>query len=87
MCDREAPIRDRVRAAKALLAIEGPHGPPRMQPPSFTIRITLPPALEMQRMWESFSPELQQDLLLIKCCYEQGLDVPDLDFMQVKGQA
>ena len=41
----------------------------------------------MQRLFETFSPELQRDLLLIKKCYDQGLDVPDLDFMPVKGRA
>jgi hypothetical protein len=87
MHDRGADIRDRVEAAKALLVIEGPNGPPHLWPPTLTIRITLPQPIEMQRLFETFLPELQRDLLSIKKCYEQGLDVPDLEFMQVKGRA
>jgi hypothetical protein len=86
MHDRTAPIRDRVRAAKALLKIEGPNGPPHLQPPSLTIRIHLPHALEMQRLWESFSPEMQKDLMYLKRCYDQGIEGPfDIADMQVKG--
>ena len=55
MRDRSADIRDRVRAATALMAIE-PNGPPRIPPPSLTIRIQLPHALEMQRLFEIFQP-------------------------------
>ena len=88
MHDRTAPIRARVRAAKALLRIEGPNGPPHLQPSSLTIRIQLPQVLEMQRLWKSFSPEMQRDLMYLKQCYDQEIEGPfDIDHMPVKGHA
>jgi hypothetical protein len=84
MRDRSLPIQDRVTAAGHLMHIE-PDGPPQV---TVTIRIGGMPTDKMQQLFESFSEEIQKDLLYIKRCYEQGMEGPfDIGDMPVKGRA
>ena len=84
MRDRSLPIQDRVTAAGHLLQIE-PDGPPQV---TVTIRIGGMPTDQMQRLFESFSEEIQKDLMYIKRCYELGMEGPfDIGDMPVKGRA
>ena len=94
MHSRDVTIEDRVKAASALLEIEGPDGPPK---PALVIQIqcisdddmrAASHRLSMKLLFESFPPELQKDLLYLKRCYEQGIEGPfAIDDMPIKGHA
>ena len=74
----------RLDAATKLMRIQ-PDGPPE---PAYTIRIA--PNAELhahahaQALWDFFTPEMQKDLLLVKRCYEAGLESPDIADMEVR---
>ena len=92
MRSSDVAVEDRLKAAQALLEIEGPDGPPK---PSLTIQIQCisdddmrasSHRLSMKLLFESFPPELQKDLLFLKRCYEQGIEGPfEIDGMPIKG--
>jgi hypothetical protein len=85
MHDQSLPIADRINAACHLMQIE-PDGPVQ---PTVTIRISgIPSGDKMQQLFDSFSPEIQRDLMFVKRCYDAGFYGPfDIDDMPVKGRA
>jgi hypothetical protein len=72
MRDTTLPIRDRIKAASKLMAIE-PDGPPK---PTCKIIIEGFPSIEFM-----------QDLLYVKRCWDLGILPTEFESMHVKGHA
>ncbi len=61
MRDKSLPLRQRIKAAGKLMAIEGPDGPP---PPTLRIVINGFICPQLVETWDAFSPQEQAELLL-----------------------